>query len=164
MSRVWSVWRRGWNENESGVPLSSDAALAACRPDRSHVVRWVSLLFAPMPNIDRRKIGILLIHMSAGMLIFALMAARFIVRMRMSRPVDARTGNLLPALGQERNNWPLDVRSCIALARLLGWTSDIAIRHPEPACRVRSITIFRFNPRGPISGTNCSGKSQVPTI
>jgi len=57
-----------------------------------------------MPNIDRRKIGILLIHMSAGMLIFALMAARFIVRMRTSRPVDARTGNLLPALGQERNN------------------------------------------------------------
>jgi len=104
MSRVWSVWRRGRNENESGVPLSSDAALAACRPDRRHVVRWVSLLFAPMPNIDRRKIGILLIHMSAGMLIFALMAARFIVRMRTSRPVDARTGNLLPALGQERNN------------------------------------------------------------
>jgi cytochrome b561 len=57
-----------------------------------------------MPNIDRRKIGILLIHMSAGMLIFALMAARFIVRMRTSRPVDATTGNLLPALGQERNN------------------------------------------------------------
>jgi cytochrome b561 len=55
----------------------------------------VFFLLAAMPNIDPRKIGILLIHMSAGMLIFALMVARFIVRMWSSRPVDATTGNLV---------------------------------------------------------------------
>src|SRR5207244_12354053 len=52
-------------------------------------------LLAPMPNIDPRKIGILLVHMSVGMLILALMAIRLIVRMRTSSPPRATTGNLL---------------------------------------------------------------------
>jgi cytochrome b561 len=51
-----------------------------------------SLVLAPMPNTDPHKIGILLVHMSIGMAILALMVARFIVRMRTSRPADASTG------------------------------------------------------------------------
>lgn len=49
-----------------------------------------------MPNCDPRKIGILLIHMSAGMFVFALMAVRFIVRLSTARPADASTDH--PAL------------------------------------------------------------------
>jgi cytochrome b561 len=52
-------------------------------------------LLAPMPNMNPQKIGILLIHMSVGMLILALMAVRFIVRMRTSGPADATIGSLL---------------------------------------------------------------------
>ncbi len=52
-------------------------------------------LLAPMPNTDAQKIGILLVHMSIGMLILALMAVRLIVRMRTSRPLRATTGNVL---------------------------------------------------------------------
>ena len=44
-------------------------------------------------------------------------------------------------------------RSCTVLAGLLGWPEVRKFSHPEPACRVRSITIFRFRPHGPISGT-----------
>jgi cytochrome b561 len=50
------------------------------------------LVLAPMPNADPQKIGILLVHMSVGMAIFALTVVRFIVRTRTSRPVDATTG------------------------------------------------------------------------
>jgi len=53
------------------------------------------LLLAPMPNIDPQKIGILLIHMSAGMLIVGLMAVRFIVRLWTVRPAAATTGHAL---------------------------------------------------------------------
>jgi cytochrome b561 len=45
-----------------------------------------------MPNADPQKIGVLLIHMSVGMLVFALMAGRFIVRLSTMRPADAGTG------------------------------------------------------------------------
>ena len=51
------------------------------------------LLLAPMPSTDPQKIGSLLIHMSVGMSIPALMAVRFIVRMWTRRPADATTGN-----------------------------------------------------------------------
>jgi cytochrome b561 len=47
---------------------------------------------AAMPNTDPRKIIVLLVHMSGGMLILALMIIRFIVRMRTSRPPTATTG------------------------------------------------------------------------
>jgi cytochrome b561 len=47
---------------------------------------------AEMPSSDPRKIGVLLLHMSAGMLILALMAIRFVVRMRTSKPASATTG------------------------------------------------------------------------
>ena len=50
------------------------------------------LVLAPMSNVDPQKIGILLVHMSVGMAILALMVARFIVRIRTSRPADATTG------------------------------------------------------------------------
>src|SRR6267154_1620762 len=50
------------------------------------------LVLAPMPSTDPHKIGLLLVHMSVGMAILALMLARFIVRMRTSRPADATTG------------------------------------------------------------------------
>jgi cytochrome b561 len=49
-------------------------------------------VLAAMPNADPRKIDILLIHMSVGMFILALMAARFIVRLRTLHPPDATTG------------------------------------------------------------------------
>jgi len=45
-----------------------------------------------MPNSDPAKIGILRVHMAGGMFILALMAIRFIVRMRTSRPAGATTG------------------------------------------------------------------------
>src|ERR1700687_843770 len=45
-----------------------------------------------MANTDPRKIGILLIHMSARMLILALMAVRFIARLSTRRPAEASTG------------------------------------------------------------------------
>jgi cytochrome b561 len=53
------------------------------------------LKLATMPNTDPQKIGILLIHMSLGMLILALMIVRLIVRLRTARPADAATGNRL---------------------------------------------------------------------
>jgi cytochrome b561 len=48
---------------------------------------------APTPNADPRKVDILRLHMSAGMLIFCLMAIRFVVRMLTSRPAVATTGH-----------------------------------------------------------------------
>lgn len=51
------------------------------------------LVLAPMPSTDPQKIGILLVHMSIGMAILAPMVARFIVRIRTSRPADATTGH-----------------------------------------------------------------------
>ena len=48
---------------------------------------------AAMPGTDPQKIAILLIHMSLGMLILALMAVRFILRIAMRRPADATTGH-----------------------------------------------------------------------
>jgi cytochrome b561 len=51
------------------------------------------LVLAPMPSADPQWIGILLVHMSIGMAILALMVARFIVRIRTSRPADATTGH-----------------------------------------------------------------------
>jgi cytochrome b561 len=53
------------------------------------------LLLAPMPNIDQQKIGILLIHMSVGMFILAVMLVRFIVRLWTVRPAAATTGHAL---------------------------------------------------------------------
>ena len=47
---------------------------------------------AAMPNADPRKVDILRLHMSAGMLIFGLMAVRFAVRMLTARPARATTG------------------------------------------------------------------------
>ena len=49
-----------------------------------------------MPNSDPQKIGILLIHMSAGMLVLALMIVRFVVRLGTARPAGATAGH--PAL------------------------------------------------------------------
>ena len=49
-------------------------------------------LVAAVPNTDPRKITILLVHMSVGMLILLLMAIRFAVRMRTSRPADPTSG------------------------------------------------------------------------
>jgi cytochrome b561/uncharacterized protein YndB with AHSA1/START domain len=51
------------------------------------------LLLAAMPNTDPQKIGILLIHMSLGMFILALMVVRFIVRMWTARPAAPTTGH-----------------------------------------------------------------------
>src|ERR1700738_2508984 len=53
------------------------------------------MVLEPMTNVDPQKIDILLIHMSVGMLILALMVIRFIIRMRMSRPAPATTGSQL---------------------------------------------------------------------
>src|SRR3984893_102028 len=50
-------------------------------------------LLAPMPNIDPQKIGILLVHMSLGMLILGLAVIRFIVRIATATPADATTGH-----------------------------------------------------------------------
>jgi cytochrome b561 len=50
------------------------------------------LLLAPMPNIDPRKIGILLVHMSLGILILGLTVIRFLVRLATAKPADATTG------------------------------------------------------------------------
>jgi cytochrome b561 len=48
-----------------------------------------------MPSSDPQKIGVMLLHMSAGMLILALMAIRFVVRLRTSKPASATTGTPL---------------------------------------------------------------------
>jgi cytochrome b561 len=52
-------------------------------------------LLAPMQNSDPQKIGILLIHMSVGMSLLALMAVRFTVRTFTAKPADATTGHRL---------------------------------------------------------------------
>jgi cytochrome b561 len=52
-------------------------------------------VLATMPNSDPRKIGILLVHMSAGMLILLLMAIRFVVRWWTAKPAGATTGHPL---------------------------------------------------------------------
>jgi len=49
-------------------------------------------VLAATPNSDPRKIDVLLVHMSVGMLILALMLIRFIVRMWTTRPPAATTG------------------------------------------------------------------------
>ena len=49
-------------------------------------------VLADMPNTDPSKISILRLHMIVGMVIFALMVARLIVRIMTSRPADATTG------------------------------------------------------------------------
>ncbi len=49
-------------------------------------------LLAAMPNSDPQKIRVLLVHMTAGIAILALMVVRFIVRMLTSRPAPATTG------------------------------------------------------------------------
>jgi cytochrome b561 len=54
------------------------------------------ILLAPMPNIDPQKIGILLIHMSVGMFILALMEVRFVAHLSTAKPAAATTGH--PAL------------------------------------------------------------------
>jgi cytochrome b561 len=50
------------------------------------------LLLAPMPNVDPQKIGVLLVHMSLGMLILGLTVIRLIVRLVTAKPADATTG------------------------------------------------------------------------
>jgi cytochrome b561 len=50
-------------------------------------------VLAVMPNTDPEKIRILLVHMSVGMSILALMAIRFILRMATARPATATTGH-----------------------------------------------------------------------
>lgn len=52
-------------------------------------------LLAKMPNANPHKIRILLVHMSVGMLILALMVIRFIVRMLTAKPAAAATGSPL---------------------------------------------------------------------
>src|ERR1700732_492067 len=49
------------------------------------------LVLAPLPSTDPREIGVLLVHMSIGMAILALMVASFIVPIRTPRPA-ATTG------------------------------------------------------------------------
>lgn len=50
-------------------------------------------LLAPMPNIDPQKIGILLVHMSLGMLILGFTVIRLIVRLATAKPADATAGH-----------------------------------------------------------------------
>lgn len=50
------------------------------------------LWLAATANSDPRKIGVLRLHMAIGMLILALMAVRFVVRMATARPAAATTG------------------------------------------------------------------------
>ena len=52
------------------------------------------LLLEAMPNTDPQKIGILLVHMSVGMLILGMMAVR-LMRMCTARPAGARSIPLL---------------------------------------------------------------------
>jgi cytochrome b561 len=51
------------------------------------------LALAGMSNSAPEKIAILLIHMSIGMLIFALMLVRLLLRVWTARPADATTGS-----------------------------------------------------------------------
>jgi cytochrome b561 len=47
---------------------------------------------APRPNSDPQKIGMLRLHMAGGMLLFAMMLVRLIVRMSTSHPPPATSG------------------------------------------------------------------------
>jgi len=53
------------------------------------------LVIDPMPSADPNKIRVLLLHMSGGMLILALMLIRLVVRLRSARPAPATTGSPL---------------------------------------------------------------------
>jgi cytochrome b561 len=52
-------------------------------------------VLANMPNSEPQKIGILLVHMSVGTLILALILIRFVVRMLTAKPAEATTGSPL---------------------------------------------------------------------
>jgi cytochrome b561 len=52
-------------------------------------------VLATMPNSEPQKIGILLVHMSVGMLILALTLIRFVVRMLTAKPAGTTTGSPL---------------------------------------------------------------------
>ncbi len=62
-------------------------------------------LAVAVPNTDPRKLSILLVHMAAGMFVFALMTVRLIVRLSTARPADAATRR--PALGWLASDRPL---------------------------------------------------------
>jgi cytochrome b561 len=47
---------------------------------------------ATMPNSDPQKLGVLRLHMAEGMVILALMAVRFAVRLLTAKPAAATTG------------------------------------------------------------------------
>jgi cytochrome b561 len=53
------------------------------------------LVIDPMPSTDPHKIRVLLLHMSGGMLILALMLIRLVVRLRSARPAPASIGSPL---------------------------------------------------------------------
>ena len=59
---------------------------------------------APMVNSDPQKIGLLRLHMAGGMMIFALMAVRFLLRLFTTKPPAAQP------LAQRSIGWPF---SCI---------------------------------------------------
>ncbi|MGZ3311430.1 MAG: cytochrome b [Xanthobacteraceae bacterium] len=80
-------------------------------------------LAVAVPNTDPHKISILLIHMAAGMFVFALMAVRFIVRLSTARPSDAAARQPASA-GSRRPSITASIFWC------WGW--------PAPAFRPRS--------------------------
>ena len=52
-------------------------------------------VLAQMPNSDPRKLDILVLHMSGGMLVLVLMILRLIIRTWSARPIAATTGSPL---------------------------------------------------------------------
>lgn len=70
------------------------------------ILAYGFLVVAPTANTDVRKIEILRLHMTGGMLLFALMSLRFVVRLVTQHPRPATVGN--PSLDR--------------LARLVHWT------------------------------------------
>jgi cytochrome b561 len=69
-------------------------------------------MLATTPNTDSGKIGVLLWHMSGGMVILALMVVRFIVRLRTAKPSPVPTANTVRSRAVRCSTTAFTWRSC----------------------------------------------------
>ena len=82
-------------------------------------------VLSDMPSTDPGKLGILKLHMMGGMLVFLLMVARVVVRLRSARPPPAETGS--PLLDRLASFGHLGLYVVVFLMIASGWFTGFLI-------------------------------------